>query len=84
MKSKSVCFLSDIKVGQTAKIDHIDEKMEEKLCRRLLELGFVFKTEIKVANLSFFGEVSLVEINGYLLSIRKSIAEKIIVERVTK
>lgn len=72
--------LSKCKVGQLRKMAVIDKTAPDKIKRRLLELGFTSGQNIKLARKSLFGETFLVEIRGYCLSIRKSVAEYIFVE----
>lgn len=52
------------------------------LRRRLLELGFVSGTRVRVVRLAPFGDPMEVELHGYHLSLRRAEAESISVERV--
>ena len=48
--------------------------------RRLLELGFVSGTRVRVVRLAPFGDPMEVELHGYHLSLRRAEAEAILVE----
>lgn len=77
-------FLSDVKKGSTVKLIGFKELVNQKIKRRLLELGFLQNSIIKIDQISFLNEVLLVEINGYLISLRKDIAKNMIVETGNK
>lgn len=49
------------------------------LKRRLLELGFIPNRKVKVIKKSLIKETILVEIEGYLLSLRCSVARMVVV-----
>ena len=75
-------FLSEIKRDSQAKVIGFSPNCSYKIKRRLLELGFFNGTMITLSQRSFLNEVLLVELNGYLISLRADIAKNIIVENV--
>lgn len=74
--------LNEINKKDVVKLIGFSQDISLKIKRRLLELGFVKNTIITLSQKSFLNEVLLVELNGYLLSIRNDIAKNIIVEIV--
>jgi len=74
-------LLSELKVGESCAFKEYKQTVPLKLKRRLLELGFVEGVKIHLNQISFLNEVFLVELNGYVLSIRKNIAENMVVKR---
>lgn len=68
------------KVGQIKRIVVIDANAPLKIKRRLLELGFTSGANIKLARKSLLGDTFLVEIRGCCMSLRKNLAEFILVE----
>ena len=70
-------FLNQFKKGQKCSIVGFDESITQKLKRRLLELGFLPNVEITVEQISFLNEVMLLELNGFLVSVRADIAKHI-------
>lgn len=52
----------------------------DSLLRRFLELGFTVGQKVKVVSSSLLRKVFLVEIRGYLLSVRRELLNRIIVE----
>ena len=74
--------LDNLKIGMCAKVLGFDDNIEYGIKRRLLELGFVKDTIIKLNNISMLKQVMLFELNGYLLSLRRSVAKSIFVCRV--
>lgn len=75
-------MLNEIDKKDVVKLIGFSQDISLKIKRRLLELGFVKNTIITLSQKSFLNEVLLVELNGYLLSIRNDIAKNIIVEIV--
>lgn len=82
-KDNTVVTLSQLKKGKSAMVIQFQLDVNLKLKRRLLEMGFYCGAEVEVEEVSFLSEVILVSLNGYLLSLRKSIADKIEVKEVT-
>lgn len=74
--------ISKLKINETAEILFYDENIEKNIKRRLLELGFITGQKIKLLQTSFLGDVLLLEINGYLISLRNNIANKIACRRI--
>lgn len=68
-----VINLHNLKVGESGYIVNIKGNL--KIKNRLLELGFTKGTLVKILNISSLKQSYLVEIRGYILAIRKSIAE---------
>ena len=75
-----ILSLNKLKVSQVGIIKNYSSNIETNLKRRLLELGFCDEVKVKVVNKSFLGEVVLIEINGYVLAIRKNILKNIMVK----
>lgn len=55
--------------------------LSTSLTRRLCELGFIKGQKIKLIKKSLLGKVFLVEIRGYILSLRRNIIASIYVEK---
>ena len=72
-------ILSDFKVGDKGII--INVSGEGPLRLRLLDMGIVPKTKIKVQKAAPFGDPIQISIRGYELTIRKEDASMIEVER---
>ncbi len=53
---------------------------DDNLLRRFLELGFTVGQKVKVVSSSLMRKVFLVEIRGYLLSVRRELLNRIVVE----
>lgn len=84
MKKSSVsvgdnCHLSDLVVGQKAKVLalHNDNKM---LRRRLLDMGITKDVEIKIKKIAPLGDPVDIELRGYELCVRLSDMKNIDVE----
>ena len=71
--------LSHIKNGETVKVLKINESL---LKVKLIEMGFVIDKNLKVLYRAPFGDPIAVQIDGYVLSLRKSEANLIFVERL--
>lgn len=67
--------LSELKPGEIGIIKDIN--CDEKLTRRLLALGFIKGTEIKVQTSAPFGDPIIVHVKGCNMAIRKKDANKI-------
>ncbi|MGQ9799281.1 MAG: metal-dependent transcriptional regulator [Ignavibacterium sp.] len=74
--------LKDLKVGQSGTILEVKESGAGSLKERLLEMGAVPGTLVKVEKIATLGDPIDVLILGYHLSLRREEAEKIIVEEV--
>lgn len=73
-------LLSQLNENQQGEIVCINGIMPLK--RRLLELGFVKGTIVKVINISPLKNSYLLQIRGYLLALRKSAVNNIVIKRV--
>lgn len=51
--------------------------------RRLLELGLTAGTKVTLHQKSFLNEVLLIELNGYMLSLRSSVAKHVLIKQKT-
>lgn len=78
-KSGEECKLSDLKVGQNAKVLKINE--ENKAIRRhLLDMGITRGVEITIKKIAPMGDPIDIKLRDYELCIRKEELEKIEVE----
>lgn len=65
--------------NKTYKIVGFDGKIDD-VCRRFLELGFSIGESVKIVSTSLQKKVFLLEIRGYLLSVRSNLLSKVRVE----
>lgn len=72
--------LSKLQKGQKAVVVHIEGKGAVK--RRMMDMGVVPGSEIRVVRIAPFGDPIEFNIKGYSLSLRKSEAKNIIVAQV--
>ena len=72
--------ISDLRANELGVI--VDVNLSGRQLKRMLELGFVSGTRIKISAISHDGQTFLVAIRGYLLAIDVRVGEKIIVRRV--
>ena len=71
--------LDKVKVGQTVKI--VGYACEtDRIFRRFLELGLSRGQEVKVHKTSILNKVALIEVRGYVLSVRRNLLERVVVE----
>lgn len=77
-KENNQMTLNKLEKGQTAIIVHVGGKGAVK--RRMMDMGMVPGSEIKVVRIAPFGDPIEFNVKGYSLSLRKSEAAKIIVE----
>lgn len=68
--NKNNVALSMLSVGEAGYIAKIGGNL--KIRNRLLELGFTKGTLVRILNISLLKQSFLVEIRGYILSLRKS------------
>ena len=69
--------LSELKINQTARIkDFLDKDLSVKL----MEMGCLPGTEIKIQLIAPFGDPIAVSVSDYCLSIRKRDAKKVLLE----
>lgn len=74
--------LSKLKAGETAIIKEIN--LQGILRYRLLELGIVENTKVKLIKYAPLGDPIQISIRGYNLAIRKEIASKIKLEKINE
>ena len=72
--------LTSVKTGKYVELLLINEMAPTKIRRRLLEFGFTKGQKIRVIRKSILGQTYLIELRGYLLSMRKQMAEFLVVE----
>ena len=75
-------FLNRVKKGTSVIEVGFSEKTDQKIKRRLLELGFLKDTVVTLSEISFLKEVLLMELNGYTISLRSDIAKNIQVKEI--
>lgn len=73
------CKLSDLKVGQNAKIIEINIE-DFELKRHLLEMGLTQNTLVNIKKVAPFGEPIVIEVRGYELFLEKYHLKSILVE----
>ena len=66
--------LSACQIGKLYTIDAIGEQLPLKIRRRMYDLGFINGQKIKVVRKSLLKKAILIEIRGYTLSLRSTIA----------
>ena len=69
--------LADLPLGQHAKIASID--CERRLSRRLMEMGLLPGTRIRVVRVAPLGDPIELRVRNYSLSLRRAEAAKIVV-----
>lgn len=72
--------LFDGKTGRDYRITDISGEGEAR--RRLLDLGFVRGTIIRIYNIAPFKVTMLVGLRGYMLAVRRNTGESILIEEV--
>ncbi len=72
--------LMQCKFGRSYIISGFDESQPFKIRRRLCELGFTQGQEVRLVRKSLLGKAYLVELRGYTLSVRSTVAKAVIVE----
>lgn len=75
-------FLNQIKKGECVQVLGFGVGLNDKIKRRLLELGFLKNTQVTLSQKSFLSEVLLLELNGYTISLRSDIAKYIKVDKL--
>lgn len=73
-----ITSLDNLKIGQLCNVIEIEVTGEIKY--RLLDMGIIPNTKIKLTKKAPLGDPIQIEVRGYSLSIRKEIAHKIKVE----
>ena len=74
--------MADLNIGEKAVFCGFDVGVDLITKRRLLEFGFIKNVVIIINNIAFLKDVFLVEVNGFMLAIRKDIATNIICGRI--
>ena len=72
--------LNKVKAQKWCKIVKISQKENDAVYRRFLELGFAGGEKVKIVSKSLLNKVFLLEIRGYLLSVRANLLEIVEVE----
>ena len=75
------CVLSDLKVGQTAKVLKLNET-NKAIRRHLLDMGIIKGTEVTIKKIAPMGDPIDISLRDYELCIRKADLNKIEVEVV--
>lgn len=70
--------LKDFAVGQVGKVVKVDTC--SKIKRRLYDMGVTHNVEIKLVKVAPMGDPMNIELRGYQLSLRKTEAEKVVME----
>ena len=73
--------LNSIKANLYYRITDFASGENEKIVRRLCDLGLVPGEIVRVTNRSLLKKATLVEVKGYVLTLKSSIANSILVER---
>lgn len=68
--------LFDAKVGEVCTISSV-ERGDGKILLRLCELGFSVGQRVRIVAKSAFKQATLVEVRGYLLSVRSSLLKSV-------
>lgn len=68
--------MDNVKIGKEYKIVGFDGEVD-KVLRRFFELGFTIGQSVKVVSTSLQKKVFLVQIRGYLLSVRANLLSKV-------
>ena len=78
---EEVLTLNGCRTGTTYVICDILSLISDKNRIRLLELGFIKGKKVKVITKSLLKKTLLIEISGYTLSLRKDIADLVVVKQ---
>lgn len=78
-RTGQICVLSDLRVGQRAKILKLSET-NRAIKRHLLDMGLTRNTEIKIKKIAPMGDPIDISLRDYELCISKSDLRKIEVE----
>ncbi|NIA09647.1 MAG: ferrous iron transport protein A [Nitrospiraceae bacterium] len=74
--------LSNLKVGDSAKVVKVSTGDDRSLGRHLRDMGLVKDTDIKVTKLAPLGDPIEIAVRGYKLSLRKNEADCIDVVKI--
>ena len=78
-KIGEICLLSDLKVGQKARVIKLNEN-DKKIRRHLLDMGVTRDTEVTIKKIAPLGDPIDISLRDYELCIRKMDLSKIEVE----
>lgn len=76
--SAKVKTLADLETGETGRVAEVRAK--EPLALHILEIGLVTGARVRFLRAAPLGDPIQVEVDGFLLSLRKSEAETVLVE----
>ena len=71
--------LDKVKIGAVYRIAGFASSVHLKIKRRLLELGLTLGQKVRVVRKSLIGKAYLIEVRGYTLSVRKTLASFVLV-----
>jgi ferrous iron transport protein A len=71
--------LSELKMGESAIVVKFEK---DDIFLKLMEMGFIEGEKVKIEQVAPFGDPIAIKIAGYLVSLRLSEADKIIVEEI--
>ena len=72
--------LAQAKKNKYYYVQGISQSSPFKIRRRLLELGFTEGVKVKLTRKSLIGQAYLIEIRGFILSMRKQVASFILLK----
>ena len=75
-------LLSQIKVGERARVRSVDVDGDGEVGVRLLEMGLTPGVEIRLVGVAPLGDPLEFEVRGYRLSLRKTEAARVEIERI--
>ncbi len=73
--------LLDVKQGVYCTINQISEYSPPQIKRRLLDLGFTHGQNVRIIGQSLLKKAYLIELRGYILTLRKDIVSYILIEK---
>lgn len=79
IKKGEICNLSNLKVGQSARVLKLNE-VNKQIRRHLLDMGLTRGVEIRIKKIAPMGDPIDIALRDYELCIRKADLEKIEVE----
>lgn len=79
MKKEGKCNLSELKVGQKARVINLNEK-DRAIKRHLLDMGITRGVQITIKKIAPMGDPIDIELRDYELCVRKEELQKIEVE----
>jgi len=71
--------LSDCKIGEEVEISKIEDG---NIASKLIEMGLTEKLITQIVLIAPLGDPIAIDINGFILSIRKSEASKVLVKKI--